>query len=126
MSRREDRERKAAEWLEHLRNWKDSGTSLSAYARGHGLALWAVYHWRRVLQHEGRWSGEPRHRRKSSPLARGSERIALRFARVSVSDPVRRASLTVRVQLRNGRHAEVELSERGELAEVLAIVEQLA
>lgn len=126
MSRREDRERKARQWLEHLQSWKDAGTSLSAYARSHGLAPWAVYHWRRVLQHEGRWSEEPPRRSKSSPLARESKRIALRFARVSVSDPVRRASLTVRVQLRNGRQAEVELSERGELLEVLAIMEQLA
>jgi hypothetical protein len=126
MSRREDRERKATEWLEHLQSWRDAGTSLSAYARSHGLALWAVYHWRRVLQHEGRWPEEPKRRSNSSPLARSSKRIALRFARVSVSDPVRRAPLIVRVQLRNGRHAEVELSERSELSEVLAVVEQLA
>lgn len=126
MSRREDRERKATEWLEHLQSWRDAGTSLSAYARSHGLALWAVYHWRRVLQHEGRWLEEPTRRSKSSAVARGSERIPLRFARVSVSDPIPRASLTVHVQLRNGRHAEVELSERSELAEVLAVLEQLA
>jgi hypothetical protein len=117
MSKREDRERKATGWLEHLQGWKDSGTSLSAYARSHGLALWAVYRWRRVLRREGRWCEEPRCLSKASPVASGSEGIPLRFAR---------GSLRVRVQLRNGRHVDVELSECGELAEVLAVVERLA
>ncbi len=123
MSRQEDQERKAAEWLEHLQSWKDSGVSLSAYARSHGLALWAMYHWRSVLRSEGRWTDEA-HRSGSARQVKATRRIPLRFARVTLAEPVRSASLTVRVQLRNGRRAEIELGDRGELAEVLGLLEQ--
>jgi hypothetical protein len=126
MSRREDRERKAAEWLEHLQGWKDSGTALSAYARSRGLALWAMYHWRNVLRREGRWAEEPRRRSTSAEEAKSGKRIPLRFARVALSELPRSVPLTVRVHLRNGRRAELDLSDRGELAAVLALLEQPA
>ncbi len=126
MSRREDRERKAAEWLEHLQGWKDSGVALSAYARSRGLALWAMYHWRNVLRREGRWPEGPLRRGTATRDAKSSKRVPLRFARVALAEPPRSAPLTVRVQLRNGRRAEVDLSDRAELAEVLALLEQPA
>jgi len=37
MLKRADRERKIAEWLEHLQAWKESGVSLARYAREHGI-----------------------------------------------------------------------------------------
>lgn len=126
MSRREDRERKVAEWLEHLQGWKDSGVALSSYARSRGLALWAMYHWRNVLRREGRWTEEPPRRSIPASEAKNGKRIPLRFARVALTESPRSAPLTVRVQLRNGRRAEVDLSDRAELAEVLALLEQPA
>lgn len=124
MSRREDRERKSAEWLAHLQGWKDSGTALSAYARSRGLALWSMYHWRNVLRREGRWIEEPRQPRTSPSEPKSGKRIPLRFARLALSQSPRSAPLTIRVHLRNGRRAEVELNDRDELAEVLAVLEQ--
>jgi len=99
---------------------------LSAYARSRGLALWTMYHWRKVLRREGRWIEEPRRRNSSPGETNSGKRIPLRFAQVAVSQPVRSAPLTIRLQLRNGRRAEVDLSDRGELAEVLALLEQPA
>jgi len=55
MSRREDRERKIAGWLEHLEGWKASGEALSRYARSHGIEAGSMYYWRSVLRGEGRW-----------------------------------------------------------------------
>lgn len=49
MSKQDERARKIAEWMKHMQGWKDSGKSLAAYAKDHGLALWAMYHWRGVL-----------------------------------------------------------------------------
>lgn len=50
MSKQEDRERKATQWLGHLQGWKDSQLSLAAYARSQGLSLWSMYQWRNVLR----------------------------------------------------------------------------
>jgi len=49
MLKRADRERKVAEWLEHLQAWKDSGLSLARYAREHEITAFAAYHWRARL-----------------------------------------------------------------------------
>lgn len=55
MSKKEARAQRINEWLEHLHRWKATGRSLAAYAKEHGLALWALYHWRGVLIQQGRW-----------------------------------------------------------------------
>jgi hypothetical protein len=126
MSRREDRERKTAEWLEHLQGWKASGSSLPAYAKSRGLALWTMYRWRSVLRREGLWAdGGPR-RRALPESAKISRAVPLRFARVSLKPPAPRQSLTLHVELRNGRRAQIELSDRDDLADVLAALEHPA
>lgn len=121
MSRREDHERKSAEWLEHLQSWKDSGESLSAYARSRHLPLWALYHWRKILQREERWSEEPRSKGGSKT---GAHRVPLRFARVAVNERTEPSRMTVRVQLLSRRHVEIELDSAGQLAEVLEVLER--
>ena len=60
MSKQDARAQKITEWTKHLQGWKDSGKSVAAYAKDHGLALWAMYHWRGVLIREGHWHQEPK------------------------------------------------------------------
>jgi hypothetical protein len=128
MLKREDRARKVAEWLEHLQAWKDSGESLSAYARKHGLTVWSAYHWRGVLTREGSWREGPKApgRSRSGSPAVSSSRVPLRFARVNVSDMPRAAPLVLRVQLANGRRAEIAVEEIEQLGAVLSVLERSA
>ena len=125
MSKQDERAQKAAQWLQHLQGWKASGGSMAAYAKGHGLALWAMYHWRQVLIREGRWQEQPNTSRCSGDT-RSDSPAPLRFARVAVTQPLRPASLIVRVQLGNGRRAEIELGELKQLDEVLGALERRA
>jgi hypothetical protein len=85
-----------------------------------------MYHWRNVLRREGLWSDEGLRRRAPSDATGRARAVPLRFARVALKAPPPSAPLTIRVQLCNGRRAEVELSDREELAEVLAALEQPA
>ena len=119
MSRQEERAQKIGQWLQHLRSWKCSGESLAAYARGQGIALWAMYHWRGVLIREGRWQ-QP----KASAKSRGRAPIAVRFARVAVTDLHPHRPVTVRLQLANGRRAEVDLSGIEQLQTLLGVLER--
>lgn len=77
MSKQDDRPQKITKWLQHLQGWKDSGKSLAAYAKDHGLALWAMYHWRGVLIREGRWHAEPKP--KASAKSRSHSPLAVRL-----------------------------------------------
>jgi hypothetical protein len=123
MSKQDDRAQKIAEWLRHLQGWKESGGSMAAYAKGHGLALWAMYHWRQALIREGHWQEQPNTPRCSDDTRRDSP-VPLRFARVAVTQPLRPTPLIVRVQLGNDRRAEIELGELNQLGEVLGILER--
>jgi len=126
MLKRDERQRKAAEWLEHLQGWKSSGESLAAYSRRNSLTLWSAYHWRGVLRRDGSFREEPAARGKSRCAQKDSHRVPLRFARVTVTDSPRVAPLVVRVQLANGRRAEIELGDTGQLGEVLGVLERPA
>ena len=129
MSRREDRERKIAGWLEHLQSWKSSGKPLSAYAKAHDIEPWSMYYWRKVVRREGRWpedQGEQDRGGRRRTVASGSARVPLRFARVTLKDSARPSSVTVRMTLANGRRAEIELDDTERLSEVLAVLERSA
>jgi hypothetical protein len=126
MMKREERQRKAAEWLEHLQGWKASGQSLSAYVRERGLALCSAYQWRRVLTRDGSWPEGSQLPGKPRAAHEGSQRIPLRFARVTVADSQPTSPVLVRVQLANGRRAEIELDEPGQLGAVLDVLERPA
>jgi hypothetical protein len=127
MSRREDRERKIAGWLEHLESWQASGEPLCAYARARGIEPWSMYHWRKVLRREGHWSEAPRASGRPGRTAESaSARVPVRFARVKLSEPPRRSSLTVRLTLSNARRAEIDLDDAEHLVEVLAALERSA
>jgi hypothetical protein len=128
MSRREDRERRIAGWLEHLQSWKASGEALSAYARSHGVEPWSMYYWRNVLRREGHWPREAGEsdRGQKAAAASGSTRVPLRFASVRFEQASGSASVTVRVMLANGRRVEVELEDMQRLSEVLSALESAA
>jgi hypothetical protein len=120
MSKQDDRAQKITEWLRHLQGWKDSGKSLAAYAKDHALALWAMYHWRGVLIREGRWHQEP----KASAKSRERSPLALRFAKVAVTDLRPPMPVTVRLQLANGRRAEIDLTGVEQLEALLRALER--
>lgn len=82
------------------------GTSLAAYAKDHGLALRAMYYWRRGLMREGRWQQEPKP--KASAKSRSH---SARTAPYEVSATERCSSMlvTMRLHLANGRRAEIDL-----------------
>jgi hypothetical protein len=125
MSKQDERAQKAAQWLTHLQGWKESGGSMAGYAKGHGLALWAMYHWRQVLIREGHWHEQPNTPRCSDDT-RSDTPAPRRFARVAVMEQLRSAPLIVRVQLGNGRRAEIELGDLNQLDEVLGVLERRA
>lgn len=125
MSKQDERAQKTAQWLQHLQGWKESGGSMAAYAKDHGLALWAMYHWRQALIREGRWQEQPNTSRCADDNRSGSP-APLRFARVTVTQSLRPVPLIVRVQFGNGRRAEIELGELTQLDEVLAALERRA
>jgi hypothetical protein len=122
MSKQDDRAHKITEWLKHLQGWKDSGKSLAAYAKEHGLAVWAMYHWRCELIREGRWHQEPKP--KASAKSRGRSSLALRFAKVAVTEPCPPMPVTVRLHLANGRRAEIDLTGIEQLEAILVTLER--
>lgn len=122
MSKQDDRAQKISEWLQHLQGWKDSGKSLAAYAKDHGLALWAMYHWRGMLIREGRWHAEPKP--KASAKSRSHSPLAVRFAKVAMTERCPPMPVTVRLQLANGRCAEIDLTGIEQLASVLGALER--
>ena len=122
MSKQEDRAHKITEWLKHLQGWKDSGKSLASYARDHGLALWAMYHWRGVLIRKGHWTQDPTP--KAPAKSRSRLPLALRFAKVAVTDPYPPNPITVRLHLANGRRAEIDLTGVEQFAAILGALER--
>ena len=122
MSKQDDRAQKITEWLKHLQGWKDCGQSLAAYAKAHGLAPWAMYHWRGVLIGEGRWHQESKP--KISTKSRSRSPLALRFAKVAVTERYRPMPVTVRLHLANGRRAEIDLTGVEQLDAILGALER--
>lgn len=120
MSKQGDRAQKITEWLKQLQGWKDSGQSLAAYAKAHGLTLWAMYHWRGVLVREGHWEQE----RKAFAKSRSRSPVSPRFAKVSVRELCPPMPVTVRWHLANGRRAEIDLPGVEQLEAVLGMLDR--
>ncbi|WP_331069641.1 hypothetical protein [Steroidobacter sp.] len=98
------------------------GGSLAAYAKKHGLALWALYHWRGVLIQEGRWqpTRPPRQAKLGTPHL---EAVPLQFARVAVTEAPM-ALYILRLQLGNGRRAEIEMRHMEPLLQLISAIER--
>jgi transposase-like protein len=127
MLTREQRAAMSAMWLAHWRGWQGSGVSMAEYARREGFDADAAYRWRRVLRRTGQWveaDGTPAVNKAATVKRR---KAAVRFARVAVKDtPPAPASLVLRLVLRNGRRAELEMGGVAHLGEVLGVLEQVA
>jgi hypothetical protein len=100
---------------------------MAEYARREGFDADAAYRWRRVLRRTGQWveaDGAPASNKAATVKKRKAE---VRFARVAVNDtPPASASLVLRLVLRNGRRAELEMGGVTHLGEVFGVLEQVA
>lgn len=123
MPKQDERSRNVSQWLTHLQRWKASGQPLSGYAKGCGVAVSALYYWRRVLIAEGCW----RHGAgATSRTARSASGRRVQFARVAITDSAHAAPVRVRVVLANGRRAQTEFGGLERLGEVLGVLERAA
>jgi hypothetical protein len=117
----EDRESKAAVWLQRLHEAATEKQSLVEYCRRHGLRPGEAYQWKRSLRGAGRWP---------AAKAGGSTEVARTappgFARVRIVPEHRTMSAPLRLQLQlaNGRRAELLLSDERQLPRVLELLEQ--
>jgi len=118
MSKHEVREQQINEWLEHLRCCEATGGSLASYARLHGIAEWKLYQWRRRLVRDGQWPIAIRAAAPNSP----SEVVPVRFARIAVAAPA--PAYVVRLQLGNGRRAEIEMAHIDPLVHLIGALER--
>ena len=122
MSKQEARAQRINEWLEHLHRWEATGGSLASYAKEHGLALWALYHWRGVLIKEGRWQ-PTRPPRQAKRATSRPEAVPLQIARVALTEAPM-APYIVRLQLGNGWRAEIELRHMDPLLQLITAMER--
>jgi hypothetical protein len=117
----EDREAKAAQWLQRLQEAAALKESLVDYCRRHGFRPGEAYQWKRSLRSAGRLP---------AAKASGSTELARTappgFARVRVVPEHRTMSAPLHLQLHlaNGRRAELLLSDERQLPRVLELLEQ--
>jgi transposase-like protein len=129
MLTRELRATMGAQWLARWRGWQGSGVSMAEYARREGFDADAAYRWRRVLRRTGQWleAGGTPAVSKATAVKKRKRKAAVRFARVAVKDTaVATASMFLRLVLRNGRRAELEIGGVAHLGEVLGVLERAA
>lgn len=100
-----------------MRRCEAAGDSLAAYARQHGIAEWKLYQWRSRLVRDGQWPAAMR----AAP-ASPSEVVPVRFARVAVTSPA--SAYVVRLQLGNGRRAEIEVAQLDPLVHLIDALER--
>jgi hypothetical protein len=120
----EDREGQARAWLERLQAATAAKQSLVEYCRRHGLRPGEAYQWKRNLRSAGRW---PEHPKKSAPAGLVQSAPPKGFARVLIAPQTHPVSAVMHLQvhLRNGRRAELALSDERQLPRVLALIEEL-
>jgi hypothetical protein len=122
----EDREAKAAQWLQRLQEAAALKESLVDYCRRCGFKPGEAYQWKRNLRSAGRWpegSSEAANTNRSAVLAGTA---SPRFARVRIAPEQRAvsASLHLQLHLANGRRVELLLSDERQLPRVLELLEQ--
>ena len=117
----EDREAKAAEWLERLQEAAALKESLVDYCRRRGLKPGEAYQWKRNLRSAGRWPAA-----KANQLTEVARTAPPGFARVRIvpEDRTVSAPLHLQLHLANGRRAELVLSDERQLPRVLELLEQ--
>lgn len=118
MSKQEAHEQRIQQWLEHLRRWEAAGGSLVSYAKEHGLPVWALYQARSRLVRQGLWPAKMR----ESKAAACNQVVPVHFARVAVTASA--PAYVLRLQLNNGRRAEIELTQIDSLMQLIGVLEQ--
>jgi hypothetical protein len=126
MVRGEDREAKAAQWLQRLQEAAALKESLVDYCRRHGFKPGEAYQWKRNLRSAGRWpevSSEAANTNRSAVVAGTA---SPRFARVRIAPEQRTVSAPLHLQLHlaNGRRVELLLSDERRLPRVIELLEQ--
>jgi hypothetical protein len=128
MMKDEDREAKAAVWLQRLRAAAAAKEPLVEYARRHGLRPGEAYRWRENLRRAGQWPANSANTARTSRATVVPGKGAARFARVRIAaEPATMSSASLRLdlQLINGRRVELHLSDE-QLPRVLQLLEQPA
>jgi len=128
MMRDEDREAKAAVWLQRLRAAAAAKEPLVEYARRHGLKPGEAYRWRQNLRRTGQWPAHSANAVRASRATVAPGTGTPRFARVRSAaerSAPSSAMLCVHLQLTNGRRVELNLSDE-QLPRVLKLLEQPA
>jgi hypothetical protein len=128
MMKDEDREAKAAVWLQRLRAAAAAKEPLVEYARRHGLRPGEAYRWRENLRRAGQWPANCANTARTSRATAAPGTGAARFARVRIAaEPATMSSASLRLdlQLINGRRVELHLSDE-QLPRVLQLLEQPA
>jgi hypothetical protein len=128
MMKEEDREAKAAVWLQRLRAAAAAKEPLVEYARRHGLKPGEAYRWRQNLRRAGQWPARSANAARAGRATGAAGTEAPRFARVRIAaerSGQSSAMLCVHLQLANGRRVELNLSDE-QLPRVLQLLEQPA
>ena len=128
MMKDEDREAKAAVWLQRLRAAAAAKEPLVEYARRHGLKPGEAYRWRQNLRRAGQWPARSANAARASRVTVAPGTGIPRFARVRIAaegSALSSAILCVHLQLANGRRVELNLSDE-QLPRVLKLLEQPA
>jgi hypothetical protein len=128
MMKDEDREAKAAVWLQRLRAAAAAKEPLVEYARRHGLKPGEAYRWRQNLRRAGQWPANSANAARASRATEAAGTKVPRFARVRIAlerGALSSAMLCVHLQLANGRRVELNLSDE-QLPRVLKLLEQPA
>jgi hypothetical protein len=122
----EDREAKAAQWLQRLEEAAALKESLVDYCRRHGLRPGEAYQWKRNLRGSGRWPARLAQATDTSRSAVVARTAPPGFARVRIvpDQSAVSAPLHLQLHLANGRRAELVLSDERQLPRVLELLEQ--
>jgi hypothetical protein len=118
------REQTVAMWLARWQGLLELGLRMSQYAQREGFSACSAYRWRRNARRSGRWVDPKVSASRGITVAK--RQMAVQFARVEVSDPPATRSLLLRLVLRNGRRAELEIVAVQQLGEVLDALERPA
>jgi hypothetical protein len=121
----EDRETKAAQWLQRLQEAAALKESLVDYCRRRGFKPGEAYQWKRNLRGAGRWPALRSEAANPSRSAVVARTASPRFARVRIAPEQRAASAPLHLQLHlaNGRRVELLLNDE-QLPRVLELLEQ--
>src|SRR5271166_3965844 len=108
----EDREAKAAVWLQRLQAAAAGKEPLVEYARRHGLKPGEAYRWRENLRRAGRWPAHCANTARTSRATAAAGMSTPRFARVRIAaeqPAISSALLCLHLQLSNGRRVELNV-----------------